>query len=65
MVYPFICGQDKCACMTLHDNHQCKPLNGLLKALATPSKLLPDLAKEEKDIDGLIDRLTMDLQSLK
>lgn len=64
-VYPFLCGQDNCACMTLHDNHKCKPLSGLLNTLATPSKLPADIVKEEKDINELIDRLVLGLQSLK
>ena len=64
-VYPFLCGSPKCACMTLHRKHYCQPLQGLLEEMALPPKLPADLAKEEKDIDSLIDRLVGELQSLK
>ena len=62
---PFICGQGNCACYTMHREHQYKPLNELLKTLATQTKFPVGLVREEKDIGGLIDRLVFQLQSLK
>lgn len=50
---------------TLHSRHQCQPISGLLEVLAVPSKLPADLVKEEKDINGLLDKLIEELQSLK
>ncbi len=63
--YPFLCGRANCACMTLHGNHHCSPLNGLLQTLAVPPKLPAEITKVEKDIDSFIDRLVGELQALK
>lgn len=65
MVYPFLCGRASCACMALHGNHQCKPLDGFLKTLAVSSNHPNELTREEKEIIGFIDRLIGDLSSLK
>lgn len=63
--YPFLCGSASCSCMTLHGNHPYRSLNWLLKELAAAPRLPPDLVKEEKEINKLIDRLIGGLQSLK
>lgn len=64
-VYPFLCGKDNCACMILHGSHRCKLLSELLETMVLPPKPPADLAKEEKDIDSLIDKLRGELQLLK
>ena len=51
--------------MGLHKKHQIQILGGFLEELVAPVKLPLQLAKEEKDVDGLIGTLIAELNNIR